>query len=92
MLFHRAQSVQQLYETVAPYDLVPVPNLPLATALNRRLDEPHFGKFATTPRQLVGTFEEQDENRITFHELIEDTDHTTSEIKFTALKEQYGVR
>lgn len=76
MTFHRAQSVQQLYETVATFDLVLVPNLPLATALNRRLDEPQFGKFATTPRQLVGTFEAIDESREVFVELIKDCDYS----------------
>jgi hypothetical protein len=68
--------VQQLYEAVAAYDLVLVPNLPLATALNRRLDEPHFGSFATTPRQLVGTFQAAAEDRRVFLELIEEIDHS----------------
>jgi len=82
MSFHRAKSVQQLYERVAAYDLVLVPNLPLATALNRRLDEPHFGKFATTPRQLVGTFEAAAEDRRAFLELIEDTDHNWKAVSY----------
>jgi len=68
--------VQQLYEAVAAYDTVLVPNLPLATALNRRLDEPHFGSFATTPRQLVGTFQAAAEDRRVFLDLIEETDHS----------------
>jgi hypothetical protein len=82
MPFRQAKSVEELYDSISSYDLVLVPNLPLATALNRRLDEPHFGKFATTPRQLVGTFEALDENRSAFLELIEDTDHSWKAVSY----------
>lgn len=82
MPFHRARSIEQLYERVSRYGLVLVPNLPLATALNRRLDEPHFGKFATTPRQLVGTFEAAAEDRRAFLDLIEETDHNWKAVPY----------
>jgi len=56
-------------------DLVLVLKLPLAAALKRHLDEPYVGKFATTPHQLVRTFEAAAEDRRAFLERIEETDH-----------------
>ena len=82
MPFDRAKSLQQLYDAVSGYDIVLVPDLPLATALNRRLDEPHFGKFVTTPRQLVGTFEATAEDRRSFLELIEETNHNWKAVSY----------
>jgi len=82
MPLQQAKSVQQLYDAISAYDLVLVPNLPLATALNRRLEEPRFGTFATTPRQLVGTFEAADENRQAFLRLIEETGHNWKAVSY----------
>ncbi|SDZ78859.1 PD-(D/E)XK nuclease superfamily protein [Haloplanus vescus] len=74
MPFPRAKPVDDLYEDIAEYDLVVVPDAPLASALNRRLDRPHLGAFAITPRRLAAGRREEAEDRIAFLELVEETD------------------
>ncbi|WP_049982426.1 PD-(D/E)XK nuclease family protein [Halorubrum sp. BV1] len=74
MSFLRAKPIDDLYEEVAGYDLVVVPDAPLASALNRRIDRPHLGSFAITPRRLAAGRREEAEDRIAFLELIEQTD------------------
>jgi hypothetical protein len=72
--FQRAKPVDALYDEVADHDLVIVPDAPLASALNRRLDHPHLGTFATTPRRLAAGRRETAEDRLAFLELVEYTD------------------
>jgi hypothetical protein len=72
--FARAKPIDDLYEEVADYDLVVVPDAPLASALNRRIERPHLGTFAITPRRLAAGRREEAEDRIAFLELIEQTD------------------
>ncbi|WP_018258693.1 PD-(D/E)XK nuclease family protein [Halomicrobium katesii] len=74
MSFPRAKPIDDLYEEVAGYDLVVVPDAPLASALNRRLDRPHLGSFAITPRRLAAGRREEAEDRIAFLKLVEETD------------------
>ncbi|WP_435101212.1 PD-(D/E)XK nuclease family protein [Halarchaeum sp. P4] len=74
MSFSRAKRIDDLYEDVADYDLVVVPDAPLASALNRRLDQPHLGSFAITPRRLAAGRREEAEDRLAFLELVEQTD------------------
>ncbi|WP_248896619.1 PD-(D/E)XK nuclease family protein [Haloplanus halobius] len=74
MSFPRAKPIDDLYEDVAGYDLVVVPDAPLASALNRRIDRPHLGSFAITPRRLAAGRREEAEDRIAFLELVEQTD------------------
>ena len=74
MSFPRAKPVDDLYEEVAGYDLVVVPDAPLASALNRRIDRPHLGSFAITPRRLAAGRREEAEDRLAFLELVEQTD------------------
>ncbi|QLC34359.1 PD-(D/E)XK nuclease family protein [Halarchaeum sp. CBA1220] len=74
MSFPRAKPVDDLYQEVAGYDLVVVPDAPLASALNRRIDKPHLGSFAITPRRLAAGRREEAEDRIAFLELVEQTD------------------
>ncbi|WP_277555884.1 PD-(D/E)XK nuclease family protein [Halobaculum limi] len=74
MTITRAKSLDSLYEECKEFDLVLVPDAPLASALNRRLDQPHFGPFAITPRRLAARRREQAEDRLAFLELIETTD------------------
>ncbi|MFB6120498.1 MAG: PD-(D/E)XK nuclease family protein [Halobacteriaceae archaeon] len=74
MSFPRAKPIDDLYEEVAGYDLVVVPDAPLASALNRRIDRPHLGSFAITPRRLAAGRREEAEDRIAFLELVEQTD------------------
>lgn len=74
MSFPRAKPIDDRYEEVAGYDLVVVPDAPLASALNRRIDGPHLGSFAITPRRLAAGRREEAEDRIAFLELVEKTD------------------
>jgi len=71
----RAKSPQQLYNEVVNYDLVLTPDAPLASAINRRIDKPHFGTFAIPPRRLAAGRREQAEDRLAFLEVIDQTDH-----------------
>ncbi|MFB6201782.1 MAG: PD-(D/E)XK nuclease family protein [Halorhabdus sp.] len=75
MPIRRAKSAESLYAEVEDYDLVVTPDAPLASAINRRLDRPYFGTFATTPRRLAAGRREQAEDRVAFLEVIEQTDH-----------------
>lgn len=70
----RAKPVDQLYGQVREHDLVLVPDPPLASALNRRLERAHFGPFAITPRRLAAGRRETTEDRIAFLRVIEETD------------------
>ncbi|RAW46242.1 hypothetical protein DQW50_05600 [Halorubrum sp. 48-1-W] len=74
MPIQRAKSLPSLYEDVREYDLVLVPDAPLASALNRQLDRPHLGNFATTPRRVAAGRREQVEERTIFLELLHETD------------------
>ncbi|MGZ0746085.1 PD-(D/E)XK nuclease family protein [Haloparvum sp. AD34] len=74
MSFPRAKPIDDLYEEVAGYDLVVVPDAPLASALNRRIDRPHLGSFAVTPRRLAAGRREESEDRVAFLELVDRTD------------------
>lgn len=74
MPIRRGKSTDRLYEDCRGFDLVIVPDAPLADALNRRLDRPHFGTFAITPRRLATRRREEAEDRLAFLEVIEETD------------------
>jgi hypothetical protein len=54
----------------------------MASALNRRLDQPHFGPFAITPRRLAARRREQSEDRLAFLEIIEMTDLNWKETSY----------
>jgi hypothetical protein len=78
----RAKSIDSLYEECKDFDLVLVPDAPMASALNRRLDQPHFGPFAITPRRLAARRREQAEDRLAFLEIIETTDLNWKETSY----------
>jgi len=78
----RARSLADLYTSVADYDLVLVPDAPLASALNRRLDRPQFGTFATTPRRLAAGRREQAEDRTAFLELADTVDDSWKALSY----------
>lgn len=80
MPISRAKPIDQLYEDCAEYDLVIVPDAPLARALNRRLDRPHFGPFATTPRQLAAQRRDTAEDRLAFLGVIDQCDLSWKQI------------
>jgi len=77
-----ARPVDDLYAQVAGYDLVLVPDAPLASALNRRLDRPHFGTFATTPRRLAAGRREAAEDRTAFLELAGTVDESWKALSY----------
>ncbi|WP_117592518.1 PD-(D/E)XK nuclease family protein [Haloprofundus halophilus] len=74
MPLSRAKSIDHLYAAVKDHDLVIVPDAPLASALNGRLDRPHFGDLATTPRRLAFGRREQAEDRLAFLDVVNSTD------------------
>lgn len=74
MSFRRAKPLADLYAECADYDLVLVPDAPLGDALNRRLERPQFGTFATTPRRFAARRVEQAEDRQAFLRVIERTE------------------
>jgi hypothetical protein len=78
----RAKSLHALYEEVKDCDLVLVPDAPLASALNRHLDHPHLGDFATTPRRLAAGRREQVEERTVFLQLLHETDLSWKQAAF----------
>jgi hypothetical protein len=78
----RAKSIDSLYEDCKDFDLVLVPDAPMASALNRRLDQPHFGPFAITPRRLAARRREQAEDRLAFLEIIQTTDLNWKETSY----------
>jgi len=77
-----AKSVDALYAELAEHDLVVAPDAPLASAINRRLDRPHFGTFATTPRRLAAGRRERAEDRRAFLELASETDRDWKAIAY----------
>ena len=82
MPIQRAKPVERLYEEISDYDLVLTPDAPLASAINRRVDVPQFGTFATTPRRLAAGRREQAEDRSAFLEVIDRTDHDWKSVSY----------
>ncbi len=74
MAIQRVRTLDSLYSEIVDYDLVIVPNNPLADALNRRVETPQFGTFATDPRRLATGRREESEDRTAFLSLT-DRDH-----------------
>ncbi|WP_418286288.1 PD-(D/E)XK nuclease family protein [Halorubrum sp. DTA46] len=74
MPLKRSRPLDDLYRAVSEYDLVIVPDSPLADALNRRIDRPHFGPFAITPRRFATRRREAAEDRTAFLDVIRATE------------------
>ncbi|WP_313693610.1 PD-(D/E)XK nuclease family protein [Halorarum halobium] len=74
MSLTRAKSLETLYAECEAFDRVLVPEAPLASALNRRLDGPQFGPFAITPRRLAAGRREESEDRLAFLAVIDRLD------------------
>ncbi|WP_408960547.1 PD-(D/E)XK nuclease family protein [Natrinema sp. 74] len=83
MSLKRSKPIDRLYQNVSAYDLVIVPDSPLADALNRRLERPHFGPFAITPRRLATRRRETAEDRTAFLEVIDETELSWKQIAYT---------
>ena len=82
MSIQRAKPLGTLYDEVEAYDLVVVPDAPLADGLNRHLDRPHLGEFATMPRRLAAGGREEHEERTVFLELLAETDLSWKEAAY----------
>lgn len=82
MPIQRAKPVETIYDDVSEYDLVLTPDAPLASAINRRVDVPQFGTFATTPRRLAAGRREEAEDRTAFLEVIDRTDHDWKSVSY----------
>jgi len=80
---NQSKPIDRLSQEVADYDLVIVPDSPLADALNRRLRRPHFGPFAITPRRLATRRRETAEDRTAFIDVIGETDLSWKEVAYT---------
>ncbi len=83
MAVKRSKPIDRLYQEVSEYDLVLVPDSPLADALNRHLERPHFGPFAITPRRLATRRRETAEDRTAFLEVIDRTDLRWKQVSYT---------
>lgn len=82
MSITRAKPLETIYEECRDFETVIMPDAPLASALNRRLDQPHFGSFAITPRRLAARRREQAEDRLAFFEVIETTNLNWKEASY----------
>ncbi|WP_424016258.1 PD-(D/E)XK nuclease family protein (plasmid) [Halorientalis pallida] len=82
MPIQRAKPPEQLYADIAAYDRVIVPDAPLASAINRRIDHPHFGTFAIPPRRLAAGRREQAEDRLAFLEVVDQTEYNWQAIAY----------
>ena len=80
MSIKRTKPLDDLYRAVSDHDLVVVPDSPLADAINRRIEHPHFGPFAITPRRLATRRRETAEDRTAFLNVIRETDLTWKEV------------
>ncbi|MFB6283672.1 MAG: PD-(D/E)XK nuclease family protein [Halobacteria archaeon] len=70
MPLYQAKSPDELYNQVSDYDLVLTPDPSLSSALNRRINQPHFGTYATTPRRHAAGRKETSEDRTLFLKLL----------------------
>ena len=82
MSIRRLRSLSAIYDDLSEYTLVLVPNNPLADAINRRVEAPQFGTFATTPRRLAAGRRETAEDRTAFLEVIGRTDHSWKAVAY----------
>jgi len=80
--FPKAKTPERLYNEVESYDLIITPDGPLASALNRQLDQPHLGPFAIPPRRLAAGRREKSEDRLAFLDIIEHDDISWKQIAY----------
>jgi hypothetical protein len=72
--FRKARSIDELERRVDGADLVLTSDAPLALALNRRVDGPELGTFASTPRNYVKQGLEVADRRDLFHRVVQATE------------------
>ena len=85
MKVQKAKSIAEIYNEAKDYDLVLTVEAPLSDSLNNRMEKPHLGFFATTPKRFVrkNTKEDLLEKRDLFNEIINRTDLTWKQAFFT---------
>jgi hypothetical protein len=77
----KTKSLDQLYSEVKDYDQILTSEAALADALNRRLDRPVKGSFASTPGRLASTGDE-DSRKEVFLKAVEETDYSWKQISY----------
>ena len=77
----KAKTIDQLYEEVKGHETVLTADAGLADALNRRLDKPVKGSFASTPGRLASTGEEESKKDV-FLRAVEETDYSWKQISY----------
>ena len=55
-MIRKSKSIEELYNEVKEYDLVITSDAPLATALNKLVEQVRLDYFAMTPRQIASKF------------------------------------
>ncbi len=77
----KAKTIDQLYEEVKEHETVLTTDAGLADALNRRLDRPVKGSFASTPGRLASTGDEESKKDV-FLKAVEETDYSWKQISY----------
>ena len=78
----KAKNLDRLYEEVKAYDTVLTADAALADALNRRLDRPVKGEFASTPGRLASSGEELSRKDV-FLKVVEETGYSWKQISYS---------
>ncbi|MFO7793429.1 MAG: PD-(D/E)XK nuclease family protein [Candidatus Nanohaloarchaea archaeon] len=77
----KAKTIDQLYEVVKEHETVLTSDAGLADALNRRLDRPVKGSFASTPGRLASSGDEESKKDV-FLKAVEETDYSWKQISY----------
>ncbi len=78
----KVKNLDQLYEELKAYGTVLTADAALADALNRRLDRPIKGDFASTPGRLASSGDELSRKDI-FLKAVEETDYSWKQISYS---------
>lgn len=77
----KSKTIDQVYEEVKDHETVLTAEAGLADALNRRLDRPVKGTFASTPGRLASTGEEESKKDL-FLKAVEQTDYSWKQVSY----------
>ncbi len=77
----KVKSLESLYEEVKDYETVLTADAALADALNRRLDRPVKGVFASTPGRLASTGDEASRREV-FLKVVEETSLSWKQVSY----------
>lgn len=82
----RTKSIDKLYNEVKEHRKVLTVDAALADALNRRLERPVEGVFASTPKRLAENSEQVDTKKDVFLKAVEETDYSWKQISHSLEK------